>query len=94
MLQVENPQAIIEFIEYQKLVLDAKPFAEMELELKNLSADCIKALAKHYEPKWDWDETIAEPTKICPYFHFSKRINERYFVTFRTTSFSSSITFK
>lgn len=93
MPRLENASEILELIKSQKDILVDNPNMEMDLVLRNLSCEVIKELAKHFEPRFDWDETIMQPNEVSPYFRFSKRINERLFIEFRTASLASSITF-
>ncbi len=90
---IETPQAIIELIEIQKASLEANPQMEMDLVIKQISIDCLKQLAKFYEPVFPSDETIISPSEISPYFWFQVRISPRLFVQFRTSSLASSLNF-
>lgn len=90
---IENKNTVLELIKAQKDFLVDNPSIEMELTIKNLSSNCIKELAKHYNPVFPADETINPPVEIAPYYWFAHRINEILFVTFRTPSLNSSIKF-
>lgn len=89
----ESVESIIELVEIQKATLEANPFMEMDLVLKGVSTEVLKRLAKFYYPTLPSDETINRPSEVSPYFYFNKRINGRLLITFRTCSFSSTITF-
>ena len=92
-MENQTLQSVLELVELQKNILLNNPFIEMELEFKNIPAEVLKQLAKHYEPVFDSDEVINKPSEILPYFYFTKRINESLLITFRTCSLKSSITF-
>lgn len=92
-MRTETPEAIIELIEIQKATLEANSNIEMELTIRNVSIEVLKQLAKYYEPVFPSDETINKPSEVAPYFYFTKRINERLLVQFRTASLASSINF-
>jgi hypothetical protein len=92
-MKTETLQSVLELVKSQKDFLVDNPYLEMELEFKNIPAEVLKQLAKHYEPFFDSDEVINKPSEILPYFYFTKRINESLLITFRTCSLKSSITF-
>lgn len=92
-MELENANSVIEVVTAQELYLEKKPFMEMSLVIKNCSGECLKKLAKHYEPVFRPEETIIKPTEVAPYNRFGVRRSPQLFVEFRGPMLDKTVTF-